>query len=171
MTQESCQFPEPCFLFRKSSLHYKWHGQDMKKWPIYSLYSIKRLPANIINKSAFFTIIFCLVKEKASKEIIIFRWDNRYRNGSSLDQFLAPSHGTVSWPYLERLLSVGVSWTSNLQMSGLPWMETNSKQRMKRPCLIQWGWAQLMECSLIFWDWGQGEWSRCLLELNRAQSC
>lgn len=30
------------------------------------------MPANIINKSAFFTIIFCLVKEKASKEIIIF---------------------------------------------------------------------------------------------------
>ena len=44
----------------------------------------------------FSTIIFCLVKEKASIEIIIFRWDNRYRDDSNLDQFLASSYGAVS---------------------------------------------------------------------------
>jgi hypothetical protein len=37
----------------------------------------------------FSTIIFCLVKDKASIEIIIFRWDNRYRDDSSLGWFLA----------------------------------------------------------------------------------
>jgi hypothetical protein len=44
---------------------------------------------------SLFTMIFCLVKEKTSKEIIIFRWDNRYRDDSSLDQFLASSYGAV----------------------------------------------------------------------------
>lgn len=44
----------------------------------------------------FSTIIFCLVKEKASIEIIIFRWDNRYRDDINLDQFLASSYGAVS---------------------------------------------------------------------------
>jgi hypothetical protein len=43
-----------------------------------------------------FIIIFCPVKEKASKESIIFRWDNRYRDDSNLDRFLASSHGIVS---------------------------------------------------------------------------
>jgi hypothetical protein len=31
-----------------------------------------------------------------------------------LDRFLAFSYGTLSWPYLERLLSLGLSWTSNI---------------------------------------------------------
>jgi hypothetical protein len=44
----------------------------------------------------FSTIIFCLVKEKASIDIIIFRWDNRYSDDSNLDQFLASSYGAVS---------------------------------------------------------------------------
>ena len=43
----------------------------------------------------FFTIIFCLIKEKGSIEII-FRWDNKYRNDSNLDQFLASGYGAVS---------------------------------------------------------------------------
>jgi hypothetical protein len=42
------------------------------------------------------TIIFCLVKENASIEIIIFRWDNRYRDDSNLDQFLESGYGAVS---------------------------------------------------------------------------
>jgi len=50
----------------------------------------------------FYTII-CLVKEKAGKEIITFRWDNGYRDDSNLDLFLVSSHGAVSGPYLERL--------------------------------------------------------------------
>jgi len=54
----------------------------------------------------FFTIIFCLVKEKASKEIIIFRWDNRNRDDSNVDRFMAPDHGAVSGPYLERLFVI-----------------------------------------------------------------
>jgi hypothetical protein len=44
----------------------------------------------------FSTIIFWLVKEKASIEIIIFRWGNRYRDDSNLDQFLASGYGAVS---------------------------------------------------------------------------
>ena len=44
----------------------------------------------------FYNNFFCLVKEKASIEIIIFRWDNRYRDDSNLDQFLASSYGAVS---------------------------------------------------------------------------
>jgi hypothetical protein len=44
----------------------------------------------------FSTIIFCLVKEKESVEIIIFRWDNRYKNDRNLDQFLASGYGAVA---------------------------------------------------------------------------
>jgi hypothetical protein len=44
----------------------------------------------------FSTIIFCLFKEKASIEIIIFRWDNRYRDDRNLDCFLASCYRVVS---------------------------------------------------------------------------
>jgi hypothetical protein len=44
----------------------------------------------------FSTIIFCLIKEKAHIGIIILRWDNRYRDDSNLDRFLASGYGTVS---------------------------------------------------------------------------
>eukprot|EP00073_Rattus_norvegicus_P039245 XP_008766847.1 PREDICTED: vomeronasal type-2 receptor 116-like [Rattus norvegicus] len=47
-----------------------------------------------------------LTKEKASKEIIILRWDNQYRDDSNLDPFLAPGHEAVSTPYLERLFVI-----------------------------------------------------------------
>ena len=43
-----------------------------------------------------FAIIFCLVKEKVSKEIIIFGWNSRYRKSSNLNQFLASGYGAVS---------------------------------------------------------------------------
>jgi hypothetical protein len=44
----------------------------------------------------FSTIISYLAKEKASIEIIIFRWANRFRDGSNLDQFLVSGYGAVS---------------------------------------------------------------------------
>jgi hypothetical protein len=44
----------------------------------------------------FSTIIFYLVKEDASIEIIIFRWDSRYRDDSNLDWFLASGYREVS---------------------------------------------------------------------------
>jgi hypothetical protein len=44
----------------------------------------------------FSTIIFCLVKEKASIEIIMFRWNNRYRDDSNLDQLLVSCYGADS---------------------------------------------------------------------------
>jgi hypothetical protein len=43
----------------------------------------------------FFTIMFLLVKEEANKEIIIFRWNDGYRDDSNLDQLPASSYGAV----------------------------------------------------------------------------
>jgi hypothetical protein len=49
-----------------------------------------------IHLAIFSTIIFCLVKEKTSIEIIVFRWDNRYRDDSNLDRLPASGYGAVS---------------------------------------------------------------------------
>jgi hypothetical protein len=43
-----------------------------------------------------FTIIFYLIKEKANKEVIIFRWNDECRNDSNLDLLIAFSYGAVS---------------------------------------------------------------------------
>jgi hypothetical protein len=51
-------------------------------------------------------IIFCLVKEKASIEVIIHGWANRYWDDGDLDWFLAPSYGTVSQPNLKSLFVI-----------------------------------------------------------------
>jgi hypothetical protein len=37
----------------------------------------------------FFTNIFHLVKEKAGKEVIIFKWNGGYRDDNNLDWLLA----------------------------------------------------------------------------------
>jgi hypothetical protein len=39
--------------------------------------------------------MFLLVKEEANKEIIIFRWNDGYRDDSNLDQLPASSYGAV----------------------------------------------------------------------------
>jgi hypothetical protein len=41
-------------------------------------------------------IVLCPIKEKASIEVIIHGWANRCWDDGDLDQFLAPSYGTVS---------------------------------------------------------------------------
>jgi hypothetical protein len=49
------------------------------------MYLIRPIWAAPIFVWPFSTIIICLVKEKTSIEIIIFRWGNRYRDDSSYD--------------------------------------------------------------------------------------
>lgn len=69
-----------------------------------------------IRLAIFFTIIFCLVKEKASKEIIIFKWNNRYRDDSNWIGSWHPAMEQFPDPTWKDCYQWGVSWTLNLQV-------------------------------------------------------
>jgi hypothetical protein len=72
-------------------------GDRRNDWPtILAFVSDKTNMGSPILVWPFSTIISCLVREKASRETMIFRCDNRYRDDSNLDQFLASGYGTVS---------------------------------------------------------------------------